>query len=207
MKDVLFIIGSESDTQAVEPGLQLLSEKGMSFDLKVISAHRNLEQLIAFLKAEEAGYRVVIAAAGALRGASRRGCFPGETSRDRRAPCGWISLRSRCTAFDPAASARRAGSHHGNRKAGRTERRAPGGTDPQDPPRLSGLDLPGPSGIRRAALTKEPKGTTRPFRQMSAAHSRAIPASSPHERAERYNTAISSDVRCPFARDSGEISA
>jgi 5-(carboxyamino)imidazole ribonucleotide mutase len=64
MKDVLFLIGSESDTQAVEPGLKLLSEKGISFDLKVISAHRNLEQLVAFLKEEEAGYRVVIAAAG-----------------------------------------------------------------------------------------------------------------------------------------------
>jgi len=64
MKDVLFIIGSESDTQAVEPGLQLLSEKGMSFDLKVMSAHRNLEQLVAFLRQEEAGYRIVIAAAG-----------------------------------------------------------------------------------------------------------------------------------------------
>jgi 5-(carboxyamino)imidazole ribonucleotide mutase len=64
MKDVLVIIGSESDAQAMEPGLQLLSEKGMSFDLKVLSAHRNLEQLIAFLKAEEAGFRVVITAAG-----------------------------------------------------------------------------------------------------------------------------------------------
>ncbi len=51
MKDVLFLIGSESDTQAVEPGLQLLSEKGISFDLKVMSAHRNLEQLVAFLQA------------------------------------------------------------------------------------------------------------------------------------------------------------
>ncbi len=64
MKDVLFIVGSESDTPAIEPGLQLLSEKGMTFDLKVLSAHRNLEQLIAFLKQEEAGYRLVIAAAG-----------------------------------------------------------------------------------------------------------------------------------------------
>jgi 5-(carboxyamino)imidazole ribonucleotide mutase len=64
MKDVLFIIGSESDTPAVEPGLQLLSEKGISFELKVMSAHRNLEQLVAFLKQEEAGYRIVIAAAG-----------------------------------------------------------------------------------------------------------------------------------------------
>ncbi len=64
MKDVLFILGSESDTPAIEPGLQLLSEKGMTFDLKVLSAHRNLEQLVAFLKQEEAGYRIVMAAAG-----------------------------------------------------------------------------------------------------------------------------------------------
>ena len=64
MKDVLFIVGSESDTPTIEPGLQLLSEKGMTFDLKVLSAHRNLEQLVAFLKEEEAGYRLVIAAAG-----------------------------------------------------------------------------------------------------------------------------------------------
>jgi len=64
MTDVLLIVGSESDTQAVEPGLQLMTEKGISHDLKVLSAHRNLEQLVAFLKAEEAGYRIVIAAAG-----------------------------------------------------------------------------------------------------------------------------------------------
>jgi phosphoribosylaminoimidazole carboxylase PurE protein len=64
MKDVLFLIGSESDTAAVEPGLTLLSEKGMSFDLRVLSAHRDLEALVSFLKREEAGYRVVIAAAG-----------------------------------------------------------------------------------------------------------------------------------------------
>jgi len=64
MKDVLVIIGSESDTLAMEPGLKLLSEKGMSFELQVLSAHRNLEQLISFLKQEEASYRIVIAAAG-----------------------------------------------------------------------------------------------------------------------------------------------
>ena len=64
MKDVLFIIGSETDRQAVDPGLELLSEKSMSFELKVLSAHRNLEQLIQFLKQAEAGYRIVIAAAG-----------------------------------------------------------------------------------------------------------------------------------------------
>ena len=64
MKDVLFVIGSESDTPAVEPALQLMSEKGMSFELKVISAHRNLEELVSFLRKEEPGFRIVIAAAG-----------------------------------------------------------------------------------------------------------------------------------------------
>ena len=64
MKDVLFLIGSESDRQAVEPGLTLLGELGMSFELKVLSAHRNLEQLVSYLKQEEANYRICIAAAG-----------------------------------------------------------------------------------------------------------------------------------------------
>ncbi len=64
MKDVLFLIGSASDEAAVKPGLSLLEEKGLSFELKVLSAHRNLEELVSFLRAEEANYRVVIAAAG-----------------------------------------------------------------------------------------------------------------------------------------------
>jgi phosphoribosylaminoimidazole carboxylase PurE protein len=64
MKDVLFIIGSESDKEAIQPGLDLLSEKSLSFDLKVLSAHRNLPELIAFLGAHEADYKVMITAAG-----------------------------------------------------------------------------------------------------------------------------------------------
>jgi 5-(carboxyamino)imidazole ribonucleotide mutase len=64
MKDVLFIIGSESDREAVSPGIELMNEKGMSFDLVVYSAHRNLPELLAFLKENEADYRVAIAAAG-----------------------------------------------------------------------------------------------------------------------------------------------
>ncbi len=64
MKDVLFIIGSESDRDQVQPGLDLMAEKGLSGDLKVLSAHRDLPALLAFLNAEAAGYRVIIAAAG-----------------------------------------------------------------------------------------------------------------------------------------------
>jgi 5-(carboxyamino)imidazole ribonucleotide mutase len=64
MKDVLFLIGSESDRSAVSGGTALLEEKGISFELKVLSAHRNLEELIAFLKKHEMDFRLVIAAAG-----------------------------------------------------------------------------------------------------------------------------------------------
>jgi 5-(carboxyamino)imidazole ribonucleotide mutase len=62
--DVLFIIGSESDKAAVEAGITLLREKGISHELKVLSAHRNLEELVAFLKKREPDFRLVIAAAG-----------------------------------------------------------------------------------------------------------------------------------------------
>ena len=64
MKDVLFLVGSQSDVETVDPALKLLAEKGMSHELKVLSAHRNLEELVAYLKAEEPNFRLVIAAAG-----------------------------------------------------------------------------------------------------------------------------------------------
>lgn len=64
MKDLLFIIGSESDRDQLEPGLALADEKDMSFDLVVYSAHRNLPELTAFLEKEEDNYRVIITAAG-----------------------------------------------------------------------------------------------------------------------------------------------
>jgi phosphoribosylaminoimidazole carboxylase PurE protein len=64
VKDILFIIGSESDKEAVAPGLDLIAERGLSCDLKVLSAHRNLPELLAFLSAQESNYRVMITAAG-----------------------------------------------------------------------------------------------------------------------------------------------
>lgn len=64
MKDVVFVIGSESDKSRIEPGLVLADEKGLSYDLKVISAHRNLPELMQFLEGPGADYRVIVAAAG-----------------------------------------------------------------------------------------------------------------------------------------------
>lgn len=64
MKDILFIIGSESDKKNIEPGIELIKEKKMSHDLFVFSAHRNLPELTEFLKKEEKNYKVIITAAG-----------------------------------------------------------------------------------------------------------------------------------------------
>lgn len=64
MKDILIIIGSESDKTQIEPALALSNKKNLSCDLKVFSAHRNLDELLAFLEQEKNTYRVIIAAAG-----------------------------------------------------------------------------------------------------------------------------------------------
>ena len=50
MKDILVLIGSESDKNSVQPAVELMNEKKISFDLKVYSAHRNLEELQKFLR-------------------------------------------------------------------------------------------------------------------------------------------------------------
>jgi phosphoribosylaminoimidazole carboxylase PurE protein len=64
MKDILFIIGSESDKAAVEPGMNLIAEKNMTGDLVVYSAHRHLPELTEFLKNHEDEYKIIITAAG-----------------------------------------------------------------------------------------------------------------------------------------------
>ncbi|MDC7124063.1 MAG: 5-(carboxyamino)imidazole ribonucleotide mutase [Spirochaetales bacterium] len=64
MKDLLFIIGSESDRKNIEAGTALAEEKGLSYELVVYSAHRNLPELSDFLKKEEENFRVIITAAG-----------------------------------------------------------------------------------------------------------------------------------------------
>ena len=64
MKDILFIIGSESDKKVISPGIELILEKGLSYDLFVYSAHRNLTELIEFLDTKSKNYKVIITAAG-----------------------------------------------------------------------------------------------------------------------------------------------
>lgn len=64
MKDILFLIGSESDRERIKPALSLMEELGLSYDLFVYSAHRNLKELTRFLEEREKDYSLAITAAG-----------------------------------------------------------------------------------------------------------------------------------------------
>lgn len=63
-KDILFIIGSESDREQINPAAATMEERSLSYDLVVYSAHRNLPELSEFLKENEKNYRIIITAAG-----------------------------------------------------------------------------------------------------------------------------------------------
>jgi 5-(carboxyamino)imidazole ribonucleotide mutase len=62
---VALLMGSDSDLPTVQEAADVLSDFGVPFDIRVLSAHRCPEQLIAYVKqAEGAGVQVFVAAAG-----------------------------------------------------------------------------------------------------------------------------------------------
>src|SRR6266446_28024 len=62
---VALIMGSDSDLPTVKEACSVLSSFGVPFVVRVLSAHRSPEELIAFIKqAEQDDVRVFIAAAG-----------------------------------------------------------------------------------------------------------------------------------------------
>jgi 5-(carboxyamino)imidazole ribonucleotide mutase len=59
------VIGSKTDTELIQPALDILKQFGIDYELSVISAHRNPERLRKYgMEAERRGLKVVIAAAG-----------------------------------------------------------------------------------------------------------------------------------------------
>lgn len=65
MTDVAIIMGSKSDWETMEHTATMLDTLGVSYDAKVVSAHRTPERLYSFAKgAKKAGYKVIIAGAG-----------------------------------------------------------------------------------------------------------------------------------------------
>jgi 5-(carboxyamino)imidazole ribonucleotide mutase len=65
MTDVAIIMGSKSDWETMEHAATMLDTLGISYEAKVVSAHRTPERLYSFSKgAKKAGYKVIIAGAG-----------------------------------------------------------------------------------------------------------------------------------------------
>lgn len=59
------VIGSKTDTELIQPALDMLKQLGIDYELTVISAHRNPEKVRKYgSEAEERGVKVIIAAAG-----------------------------------------------------------------------------------------------------------------------------------------------
>lgn len=78
MKKIAIVIGSKSDTEQMQAGLDILEEFGVSYDFKVLSAHRDAEELnkyISSLSSEE--FSTVIAGAGMA--AALPGCVAAHT--------------------------------------------------------------------------------------------------------------------------------
>jgi 5-(carboxyamino)imidazole ribonucleotide mutase len=62
---VAIIMGSQSDWDTMRHAADTLTELGVAFDARVVSAHRTPDRLYAFAKgAKAAGFKVVIAGAG-----------------------------------------------------------------------------------------------------------------------------------------------
>lgn len=64
MKKVAVIMGSKSDIPIMESCTETLEKFGVPYDVKVLSAHRTLDEVIAFCEKAEEEYDVIIAAAG-----------------------------------------------------------------------------------------------------------------------------------------------
>ncbi len=86
---VAIIMGSRSDWPTMTKAAEALTELGVAFATRVISAHRTPERMVAFAKgAKAAGYKVIIAGAG---GAAH---LPGMTAALTDLPVLGVPVRS-----------------------------------------------------------------------------------------------------------------
>ena len=65
MANVAIVMGSQSDWQTMRCAAEVLDELGVSYDTRIVSAHRTPDRLHQFGKsAHEAGFKVIVAGAG-----------------------------------------------------------------------------------------------------------------------------------------------
>jgi 5-(carboxyamino)imidazole ribonucleotide mutase len=78
MKKVAVIVGSESDKEQMEKGIEVLKQFDVQYDFKVLSAHRNPDALHDYIKSlDEKIYSAIIAGAGMA--AALPGCVAAQT--------------------------------------------------------------------------------------------------------------------------------
>lgn len=65
MPQVGIVMGSDSDMPVMSKAADILEQLGVSFDMRIISAHREPDEFFEYARtAEEKGYKVIIAGAG-----------------------------------------------------------------------------------------------------------------------------------------------
>ena len=65
MADVAIVMGSQSDWQTMRCAAEVLDELGVTYEARIVSAHRTPDRLHQFGKsAHEAGFKVIVAGAG-----------------------------------------------------------------------------------------------------------------------------------------------
>ncbi len=63
--DVAIIMGSQSDWATMRHAAETLDALGITYDSRIVSAHRTPDRLVAFARgAREAGFKVIVAGAG-----------------------------------------------------------------------------------------------------------------------------------------------
>jgi 5-(carboxyamino)imidazole ribonucleotide mutase len=92
-KSVAIIMGSQSDWQTMKHAAETLDALGVSYEARIVSAHRTPERLYAFAKgAKAAGFKVIIAGAG---GAAH---LPGMTAALTSLPVFGVPVESKALA-------------------------------------------------------------------------------------------------------------
>jgi phosphoribosylaminoimidazole carboxylase PurE protein len=89
------LVGSESDRERVQPALDALEQAGVAYDFRVLSAHRNPDDVAEFCRsARDRGLRVLICGAGLSA------ALPGVAAAHSDLPVIGIPLRSSLSVLD-----------------------------------------------------------------------------------------------------------
>jgi 5-(carboxyamino)imidazole ribonucleotide mutase len=89
------LVGSESDRERVQPALDSLEQAGVAYDFRVLSAHRNPDEVAEFCRSARArGLRVLICGAGLSA------ALPGVAAAHSDLPVIGIPLRSSLSVLD-----------------------------------------------------------------------------------------------------------